>query len=67
MISTTHVISPHLYRKIKPLRLTDPEIDALVKFMEALTGEGYQDKPPNSFPSVTHVQTRKEMTHGSNR
>jgi cytochrome c peroxidase len=61
------VRNPHLDRKIRPLRLTDHEIDALVKFMEALTGEGYLDKPPNSFPSATHVQSRKEMTHGSNR
>ena len=59
--------NPHLDRKIKPLGLTDPEIDALVMFMEALTGEGYLDKPPKSFPSTTHAQSRKEITHGSNR
>ena len=40
----------HLDPKIKPLRLSDEEIDALVKFMEALRGEGYLDTPPNTFP-----------------
>ena len=41
----------YLDPKIKPLGLTDDEVDALVKFMEALKGEGYLDKPPNSFPN----------------
>jgi cytochrome c peroxidase len=40
----------HLDPKIKPLRLSDEEIDTLVKFMEALRGEGYLDTPPNTFP-----------------
>jgi cytochrome c peroxidase len=43
--------SQHLDPKIKPLGLTGSEIDALVKFIEALTGEGYLDKPPKSSPS----------------
>ena len=43
--------NPHLDPKIKPLGLTDDEVDALVEFMEALEGEGYLDKPPKSFPS----------------
>ncbi len=35
---------------MKPLALTAQEIDALVAFMEALDGEGYQDTAPASFP-----------------
>jgi cytochrome c peroxidase len=42
--------NPHLDPKIQPLKLTEDEITALVKFMEALKGEGYQDKPPAVFP-----------------
>jgi len=50
--------NPHLDRKIRPLRLTGDEIDALVKFMEALEGEGYLDKPPNTFPG-TRTERRR--------
>jgi cytochrome c peroxidase len=42
--------NPWLDPKIKPLNLTSEEIDALVAFMHALEGEGYQDTPPASFP-----------------
>ncbi len=42
--------NPHLDPKIEPLNLTGKEIDALVAFMEALEGEGYQDTPPSAFP-----------------
>ena len=42
--------NPWLDPKIKPLRLTEAEIDALVALMQALDGEGYQDTPPASFP-----------------
>lgn len=42
--------NPHLDPKIEPLRLTKAEIEALVAFMEALEGEGYQDTPPPAFP-----------------
>ena len=42
--------NPWLDPKIQPLGLTDAEIDALVAFMHALEGEGYQDSPPTSFP-----------------
>jgi len=42
--------NPTLDPKMKPLGLTEGEIQALVKFMEALDGEGYQDKGPASFP-----------------
>jgi cytochrome c peroxidase len=42
--------NPWLDPKVKPLMLTDQEIDALVAFMQALDGEGYQDAPPAAFP-----------------
>ena len=42
--------NPWLDAKIKPLHLTEAEIDALVALMQALEGEGYQDTPPASFP-----------------
>lgn len=42
--------NPHLDLKMKPLALTAQETDALVAFMEALDGEGYQDTAPASFP-----------------
>ncbi len=35
---------------MEPLNLTEEEIDALVAFMEALDGEGYQDTAPVAFP-----------------
>ncbi len=42
--------NPWLSPKIKPLNLTAEEVDALVAFMEALDGEGYQDTAPEHFP-----------------
>jgi cytochrome c peroxidase len=42
--------NPYLDPKMQPLDLTDQEIDALVAFMRALEGEGYQDEPPAAFP-----------------
>lgn len=42
--------NPHLSAKMKPLNLTSKEVDALVAFMEALSGEGYQDPGPKLFP-----------------
>lgn len=42
--------NPHLDPKIKPLKLSGAEKAALVKFMEALDGEGYMDTPPAAFP-----------------
>lgn len=42
--------NPHLSPKIKPLNLTEEEIDALVAFMESLEGEGYHDTAPKAFP-----------------
>jgi len=34
----------------KSLGLTGDEMDALVSMMEALSGEGYMDTAPASFP-----------------
>jgi len=47
--------NPYLDRKIdrrfaEQLDLTEADITALVKFMEALDGEGYQDTAPTAFP-----------------
>ena len=42
--------NPTLSPRIKPLGLTDAEIDGLVAFLESLEGEGYQDTAPTSFP-----------------
>ncbi len=47
--------NPYLDRKIdrrfaERLDLNDKQIDQLVKFMEALDGEGYQDTAPTAFP-----------------
>jgi cytochrome c peroxidase len=44
------VRNPTLSDKMKPLGLTSEEVDALVAFMEALDGEGYQDTVPKTFP-----------------
>ncbi|MBI3265110.1 MAG: cytochrome-c peroxidase, partial [Acidobacteria bacterium] len=46
------IANPYLDPKIQPLNLTADEIDALVKFLEALRGEGYQDRTPAAFPDV---------------
>lgn len=42
--------NPWLSPMIQPLGLTEEEKQALVAFMEALDGEGYQDSPPAAFP-----------------
>ena len=47
--------NPYLDRKIdrrfaEQLDLSEKQVMQLVKFMEALDGEGYQDTPPSSFP-----------------
>ena len=42
--------NPYLDPKMKPVALTAAESDALVKFMEALTGGNRVDKGPVSFP-----------------
>lgn len=42
--------NPYLSPKIRPLNLTDAEVDAVVAFMQALDGEGYLDTAPTLFP-----------------
>lgn len=42
--------NPTLDGKIVPLHLTDDEISAIVEFLHALEGEGYQDVGPSAFP-----------------
>jgi cytochrome c peroxidase len=42
--------NPHLSPKIRPLDLSEDEVDALVAFLGALDGEGYQDTAPAAFP-----------------
>ena len=42
--------NPYLSPKLKMLKLTEVEITALVKFMEALSGEGYMDTAPAASP-----------------
>jgi cytochrome c peroxidase len=44
------VKNPWLSVRIKPLHLSEQDVDALVAFLESLAGEGYQDTPPKSFP-----------------
>jgi hypothetical protein len=43
--------NPQLDPKMQPLNLTEEEEAALVAFMEALDGEGYQDSAPAAFPN----------------
>jgi cytochrome c peroxidase len=42
--------NPWLSTRIRKLELTKAEVQALVKFMEALSGEGYADTAPAAFP-----------------
>ena len=42
--------NPWLSPEVRPLRLSPAEVDALVAFLEALSGEGFMDVPPASFP-----------------
>ncbi|MCC6850169.1 MAG: cytochrome-c peroxidase [Deltaproteobacteria bacterium] len=42
--------NPHLSTRIRKLDLGKAEVQALVKFMEALSGEGYADTAPTAFP-----------------
>jgi cytochrome c peroxidase len=42
--------NPHLDPKMKPVALTPAESDALVKFMQALTGGNPLDRGPGKFP-----------------
>lgn len=42
--------NPYLDERMKPLKLTDKEKKDLVEFLKALSGEGWQMKPPTEFP-----------------
>jgi cytochrome c peroxidase len=42
--------NPTLSPKMQPVELSEEEIDALVAFMSALEGEGWQDTAPALFP-----------------
>jgi cytochrome c peroxidase len=42
--------NPTLDGKIVPLHLTGDEVNAIVEFLHALEGEGYQDIAPSAFP-----------------
>jgi len=44
------VPNPWLSTEMKPLHLTPAEVDALVDFLRAFDGEGYEDEAPRSFP-----------------
>jgi cytochrome c peroxidase len=44
--------NPQLDSRITPLNLTEGEVDALIRLMEAFSGEGYQDTAPRAFPRV---------------
>lgn len=42
--------NPWLTTRVRKLDLSKEEVQALVKFMEALSGEGYADTAPTAFP-----------------
>jgi cytochrome c peroxidase len=42
--------NPFLDSRMRPLNLSDAEVDVLVAFLHSLEGEGYMDEPPASFP-----------------
>ena len=42
--------NPFLSEKVQKLNLTADEVDAIVEFMRALDGKGYQDQKPTAFP-----------------
>jgi len=44
------VPNPMQSGRIRPLRLTARDVDALVAFLHTLDGEGYADRPPRYFP-----------------
>jgi cytochrome c peroxidase len=44
------VRNPHLDTQIRPLSLSPGDIDALVDFLGALSGEGFMDRAPTAFP-----------------
>lgn len=42
--------NPHIDTQIRPLQLSNGEIDALVAFLQSLDGEGFMDRAPTAFP-----------------
>ncbi len=44
------VANPWLSPRVRKLALSPSEVQALVRFMEALSGEGYADTAPTAFP-----------------
>jgi cytochrome c peroxidase len=42
--------NPGMSGRIRPLRLSPDDVDAVVAFLRSLDGEGYADRPPGSFP-----------------
>jgi len=46
------VRNPYLDLRIKPLNLASDDIEALVKFMEALTGDGPRETTLAAFPGI---------------
>ena len=44
------IANPWLTTRVRKLDLTSAEVQALVRFMEALSGEGYADTAPAAFP-----------------
>ncbi len=44
------VRNPHLDTQIRPLEISRDDVDALVDFLGALSGEGFMDCAPTAFP-----------------
>lgn len=42
--------NPNQSGRIRPLGLSQSDVDAIVTFLKSLNGEGYQDRPPKYFP-----------------
>ena len=42
--------NPFLTPRLRPLGLSQADVDDVVAFLKSLNGEGYQDRPPKFFP-----------------
>ena len=42
--------NPLLTPRLRPLGLSQTDVDDVVEFLKSLNGEGYQDRPPKYFP-----------------
>ena len=42
--------NPFQSRRMRPLGLSERDVDDVVAFLKSLNGEGYQDRPPRFFP-----------------